>query len=121
MGSIQTDGNRAANVYPSGSTMGAATPTAPTVRRVSTETKPAYKTTEFLMWVVAVAGVLIAAALSGTDTHKASGVAVHTDYFRADKAWLYITILTAAYMLARGLAKSGSRQFHDDDDYSRGR
>lgn len=33
----------------------------------------------------------------------------HADYFRADKAWLYIMVLTVGYMISRGLAKSGSR------------
>ena len=37
------------------------------------------------------------------------------DYFRADKAWWYITLLTIGYMIARGLAKSGSREPDDDD------
>jgi hypothetical protein len=37
------------------------------------------------------------------------------DYFRADKAWWYITLLTIGYMVARGLAKSGSREPYDDD------
>lgn len=32
------------------------------------------------------------------------------DFFAADKVWLYATILTAAYMISRGLAKSGSRE-----------
>jgi hypothetical protein len=36
------------------------------------------------------------------------------DYFRADKAWWYITLLTIGYMIARGLAKSGSREPYDD-------
>jgi cytochrome bd-type quinol oxidase subunit 2 len=113
---MQTEATRNTNVYPrdgvTGTTGTTTTGSAPSLsRRVSSETKPAYKTTEFLMWVVSVVGVLIAAAVSGTDNHSAA----HTDYFRADKAWLYITILTAAYMLARGLAKSGSRRFYDDD------
>ncbi|MGA5171348.1 MULTISPECIES: hypothetical protein [Streptomyces] len=43
--------------------------------------------------------VLIASMVVGTE-------AGHTDYFRADKAWLYIVILTVGYMISRGLAKS---------------
>ena len=31
------------------------------------------------------------------------------DYFTADQAWLYISILTVGYLISRGLAKSGSR------------
>jgi hypothetical protein len=30
--------------------------------------------------------------------------------------WLYITILSGAYFVGRGLAKSGSREPYDDDD-----
>ncbi|MGW3669194.1 hypothetical protein [Streptomyces sp. NPDC005141] len=37
----------------------------------------------------------------------------HAAYFRADKAWLYIVILTVGYMISRGLAKSGSRDHYD--------
>ena len=36
--------------------------------------------------------------------------------FGAERAWLYITILTVGYMISRGLAKSGSYEPYDDDD-----
>src|SRR4030095_15845883 len=79
-------------------------------RRLSTETKAAYKTTEFLTYVVVFAGILVASFLvkTGQDGQR-------LDYFRADKAWWYITLLTIGYMIARGLAKSGSREPYDDD------
>jgi hypothetical protein len=79
-------------------------------RRLSTETKAAYKTTEFLTYVVVFAGILVASFLvkTGQDGQR-------DDYFRADKAWWYITLLTIGYMIARGLAKSGSREPYDDD------
>jgi hypothetical protein len=79
-------------------------------RRLSTETKSAYKTTEFLTYVVVFAGILVASFLvkTGQDGER-------IDYFRADKAWWYITLLTIGYMIARGLAKSGSREPYDDD------
>jgi hypothetical protein len=79
-------------------------------RRISTETKAAYKTTEFLTYVVVFAGILVASFLvkTGQDGQR-------PDYFRADKAWWYITLLTIGYMIARGLAKSGSREPYDDD------
>jgi hypothetical protein len=79
-------------------------------RRLSTETKSAYKTTEFLTYVVVFAGILVASFLvkTGQDGQR-------VDYFRADKAWWYITLLTIGYMIARGLAKSGSREPYDDD------
>jgi hypothetical protein len=80
-------------------------------RRLSTETKAAYKTTEFLTYVVVFAGILLASFLvkTGQDGQR-------LDYFRADKAWWYITLLTIGYMIARGLAKSGSREPFDDSD-----
>jgi hypothetical protein len=78
-------------------------------RRLSTETKSAYKTTEFITYVVVFAGILVASFLvkTGQDGQR-------VDYFRADKAWWYITLLTIGYMIARGLAKSGSREPYDD-------
>ena len=77
-----------------------------TDRRVSTETKSAFKTTEMIAYVVAVIGVLIAAAV--VDNADAGGLG-------AKQAWLYVTILTVGYMVSRGLAKSGSRDFYDDE------
>ena len=75
----------------------------------SSETKAAFKTTEFIVYVVAVIGVLLASFLvSTTDAHE--------DYFRADRAWFYIVLLSIGYMVSRGLAKAGSR--HHDDAYS---
>jgi hypothetical protein len=35
--------------------------------------------------------------------------------FGAERAWLYITILTVGYMLSRGLAKAGSYEPDDED------
>jgi len=75
-------------------------------RRLTTETKAAYKTTEFIAYLVAVVGVLVASNLVGSDNGQ-------EDYFRADRAWLYIVILTVGYMVSRGLAKSGSRDAYD--------
>lgn len=80
--------------------------TAATGRRLSTETKSAFKTTEFWIYVAGVAGVLIASDVVGTASD-------HGDYFRADRAWLYIIILTIGYLVSRGLAKSGSRDPYD--------
>ena len=78
-------------------------------RRLSTETKAAYKTTEFIAYLGAVIAVLIAAQVIGDN-----GAANDADYFRADRAFLYITILTVGYMISRGLAKAGSRDFYDE-------
>ena len=35
--------------------------------------------------------------------------------FGAKQAWLYFTILSAGYMISRGLAKSGSRDPYTED------
>lgn len=75
-------------------------------RRLSTETKSSYKTTEFFVYLAAVVGVLVASQLVGTDDN-------HGDYFRADRAWFYVVLLTIGYMVARGLAKAGSRDPYD--------
>jgi hypothetical protein len=39
--------------------------------------------------------------------------AVHDDYFRADRAWLYIVLFTIGYVVARGVAKSGRTDPYD--------
>ncbi len=79
---------------------------APQVHRAetheSTETKSAYKTTELIVYALAVLGVLIASALV-TDAS-----------FGADPAWRYVTYLTVGYMISRGLAKAGSREPYRD-------
>ena len=74
--------------------------------RKSTETKAAFKTTELMAFLAAVAGVLIAAAI--VDESNAGGMG-------AKQAWLYVTVLTVGYMVSRGLAKSGSRDPYTDD------
>jgi hypothetical protein len=84
-----------------GSTTGATRP----ARRAHTETRPAFKTTELIAFVAAVAGVLIAAAI--VDESDAGGMG-------AKQAWLYVTILTVGYMVSRGLAKSGSQEPDSD-------
>jgi hypothetical protein len=75
-------------------------------RRVSTETKAAFKTTELVAFIAAVIAVLVAASI--VDNGDAGGLG-------ARQAWLYVTILTVGYMVSRGLAKSGSREPYDDD------
>ncbi len=78
--------------------------------RHSTETKAAPKTTEFIAYLVVFAGILIASVvINGGDDSS------DPDLFTADKAWLYITLLTLGYMISRGLAKSGSREPYTDD------
>jgi hypothetical protein len=74
-------------------------------RRLTTETKSAFKTTELIVYVLAVLGVLIASLVTdrGDDAQA----------FDAQHAWLYVTLLTIGYMISRGLAKSGSREAYD--------
>jgi hypothetical protein len=78
---------------------------APQVRRTetreSTETKSSYKTTELIVYALAVLGVLIASMIVDAS-------------FGADPAWRYVTYLTVGYMISRGLAKSGSRDPYRD-------
>ena len=73
------------------------------------ETKPSFKTTELIVYVLAVIGVLIASYTVG-DGAANNG----SDYFAADKAWWYVTLLTIGYMISRGLAKAGSRSTDHD-------
>jgi hypothetical protein len=75
------------------------------VTRVSTETKSALKTTELVAYVVAVIGVLVAAAF------------VDASDFGSQEAWFYVTLLTIGYMVSRGLAKSGSYEREDADSH----
>jgi hypothetical protein len=72
------------------------------LRRLATETKAAFKTTEFYAFLVVLVGILIA----GNSIEGKDGGA---DYFAGDKVWLYVTLLTIGYMVSRGLAKAGSR------------
>ena len=77
------------------------------IRRISTETKAAFKTTEFWAMVVVIVGILVAAAsIKGGDT-------TGTDEFIAKQAWLYVAIVAVGYMVSRGLAKSGSSEPYD--------
>jgi len=77
--------------------------TAP-LQRLSTETKASTKTTEFFVFLAAVAAVVITAVMVGQDEN--TGI----DPFGALDAIQYITFLSIGYMVARGLAKSGSRE-----------
>ena len=63
-------------------------------RRPWSETKPFFLTSEFATFVVSAFAVLIAMAAS--------------DILDARAGWLLITILAAAYMLSRGIAKAGT-------------
>ena len=79
------------------------------LRRLATETKQAFKTTEFWAFVGVVAMILISAAvIKGGDTDG-------TDEFIARQAWLFVSIVTGAYLIGRGLAKSGVRDPYTDE------
>jgi hypothetical protein len=73
--------------------------------RVGTETRPSWKTSELLVFLLLAAGIFVAAQHVGSSGDNA---------FTAQRAWLYVTILGAAYMISRGLAKAGSRSADDD-------
>jgi hypothetical protein len=81
--------------------------------RQSTETKAAFKTTEFIAYVVVAIAVLVASSIA--DQGGDGG-------FGPRYAWLYVTILTVGYMLSRGLAKAGSREpyWRDGSNNDRG-
>ena len=86
------------------------------LRRLTTETKQSFKTSEFWAMVVVIVGILVsAAAIHGGDNG--------TDEFIARHAWLYVSIVAAGYMISRGLAKSGVRDPYPDgtDHGSNGR
>jgi hypothetical protein len=62
----------------------------------STETKASTKTSEFFVYVIAAAAILIASLI--------------VDGFNATEGWMFFTFLTIGYMISRGLAKAGSRE-----------
>jgi len=84
------------------------------IRRLATETKQAFKTTEFWAMVGVVVAILVSAAV--VDAGDNGG----TDQFIARQAWLYVAIVAGAYLISRGLAKSGSSdpytESRDDSD-----
>ena len=81
-------------------------------RRLSTETRRGWETTEFWTFVAVALGVLIASAVIDGDDRD--------DFFLADRAWVLVVVLAVAYMLSRGLAKSGTRERYWDDPSQRG-
>ena len=70
-------------------------------RRHARETKPSFKTTELIVYLLSVFGVLIASWV----------VDVRPDGqgFSAYQGWFLVTLLTIGYLISRGLAKAGSR------------
>ena len=70
-------------------------------RRLTRETKPSFKTTELIVYVVSVLGVLIASLVVDVNEDGQG--------FSAYQGWFLVTLLTIGYLISRGLAKSGSR------------
>ncbi len=70
------------------------------------ETKPFFMTSEFLAFVIGAAAILIAAAVA--------------DNFDAPRAWLYASIIAAAYIVSRGIAKAGTGDPNPDRNRGRG-
>jgi hypothetical protein len=73
-------------------------------RRAFTETKAFYKTSEFMVWAFTVIGVLVVTYMD--DSASLSNW----------HGWLLISVLSAAYMLSRGIAKAATREPYRDDD-----
>ena len=71
-------------------------------QRLTTETKAFFKTSEWWTYLAIVIAILIAG-------NSVEGEEGGSDFFAADKVWLYITLLTIGYMISRGLAKAGVR------------
>lgn len=63
------------------------------------ETKEFFRTSEFLVWLLACAAILIAAIIA--------------DPLDAEEAWRLVAFLSAAYILSRGISKAGTRRGWD--------
>lgn len=75
--------------------------TSHTVANRAQETKPSFKTTELIVYIASVVGVLLASFLvDGNEDGQGFG---------AYQGWFLVTLLTIGYLVSRGLAKSGSR------------
>ena len=72
---------------------------------VGDETKLSLKTTEFWAMGGVIGAILIAAAVS--------------DSLGDVRAWTLVTIVAAAYIISRGLAKAGSRYSGGEDPLNR--
>jgi hypothetical protein len=90
------------------------------IARLTTETKHAFKTTEFWAMVAIIVGILIASWVVGQGDGNGND---NVDAFPAQRAWLYVAIVGVGYMVSRGLAKAGSREpyWADEDDLPGGR
>lgn len=73
------------------------------LRRTFTEAKNGFKTSEFYLAIIAIAGIIIAAFLDG-------------DSLSRDDGFRYASWVAAAYIISRGLAKLGTREPYTTDD-----
>ena len=73
--------------------------------RLTTETKASTKTTELFVFVAMVLAVIVTANFYDGEAGSAGG-----DPFGATTAMRYVVYLTIAYLVSRGLAKSGSHE-----------
>jgi hypothetical protein len=75
-------------------------------RRIRTpETKPFYMTSEFLVWLFTVLGVLIAGAVVDSGDHG--------DVITANLVWILVTVISFAYIISRGISKAGTKYRSD--------
>ena len=77
------------------------------------ETKEFFKTSEFMVWLLTVVAILIAAAVTGGDDRAA-------DAFGASHAWTLVTALSFAYIISRGISKAGTKRGYGDAPMDRG-
>lgn len=68
------------------------------------ETKEFFKTSEFAVWLVTVAALLIAGLAAGN--------------FFSHQVWPLVTGISAAYILSRGLSKAGAKRGSNNDGSS---
>ena len=66
----------------------------------TSETKESFRSSEFMVWGLASIAILIAAAFSDT--------------FNAGRAWTLIAVVSAAYIVSRGISKAGMARGRDD-------
>lgn len=70
---------------------------------LDTETRRAFATTEFWLFLIVSVALLFFAYDSGHDS------------FTRDEGWRYVTWLAIAYFISRGLAKAGSYESYRRD------
>jgi hypothetical protein len=77
---------------------------AQTVQRAvrTPETKPFFLTSEFIVWLLTVIAILVAAAV----TERGTGGA---DVLDAGLAWTLVTVIGFAYIISRGISKAGTK------------